>query len=92
MLFTVEFSRKSDLSGKFFTKIVTNTTQKVGENNSISRKLTFYISLDNQETKGATMDINVAHFTVIPRQVEITDDNGEVKEVTCNTLMMKRDE
>jgi hypothetical protein len=48
--------------------------------------------LDNQENKGATMDINVAHFTVIPRQVEITDDNGEVKEVTCNTLMMKRDE
>ena len=91
MLFTVEFSRKSDLSGKFFTKIVTNTTQKVGENKSISRKLTFYISLDNQEKKGAEMNLNVADFTVIPRQVEITEESGEVKEVTCNTLMMKRE-
>jgi hypothetical protein len=90
MQFTVEFSRKSELTGKYFTKIVTELKKKVGETNSISKKVAFYISLDNEEKKGAIMDIKPSEYTIVPKEVEVTDEEtGEIKTVICNTLYIK---
>ena len=92
MLLTVKKCTKSEQTGKFCTTLESSLTKKIGENNSISRVVKFYIFLDNEEKVGNKLDLNLSEFDVVQRDIELVDETtGEAITRKCNYLYMKRD-